>query len=215
MPPVIYGPISLLSSSVGLSILYTIVLEFLCLQPRLTRRPERWATNTSVPAVAVEYSHVDTNTESTRISQSSHTTSMSALPYHDGVPHTDSPPAYSTDTYPPPVNGIRLADTPASTAFEDPGAYSEQEETVRWRRSVEGEVSDLHLASEAEKKRLWWRNAVINALFIAAWCVQSVQSWFGACTHALLRPPRHGLYQCLSSPMYLAVPNHDFTNCSR
>lgn len=27
----------------------------------------------------------------------------------------------------------------------------------------------VHLASLAEKKRLWWRNAVINALFIASW----------------------------------------------
>jgi len=27
----------------------------------------------------------------------------------------------------------------------------------------------IHYATEAEKKRLWWRNAVINALFIASW----------------------------------------------
>ena len=27
----------------------------------------------------------------------------------------------------------------------------------------------VHYATEAEKKRLWWRNAVINALFIASW----------------------------------------------
>ncbi|CDO69259.1 hypothetical protein BN946_scf185042.g161 [Trametes cinnabarina] len=27
----------------------------------------------------------------------------------------------------------------------------------------------VHLASMAEKKRLWWRNALINALFIASW----------------------------------------------
>lgn len=27
-----------------------------------------------------------------------------------------------------------------------------------------------HLASLVEKKRLWWRNALINILFIAAWC---------------------------------------------
>jgi len=26
-----------------------------------------------------------------------------------------------------------------------------------------------HFATEAEKKRLWWRNAIINTLFIASW----------------------------------------------
>lgn len=30
---------------------------------------------------------------------------------------------------------------------------------------------NIHLASVAEKKRLWWRNAVVNASFIASWCV--------------------------------------------
>jgi solute carrier family 35 protein C2 len=29
----------------------------------------------------------------------------------------------------------------------------------------------IHLASLVEKKRLWWRNAVINAFFISSWCV--------------------------------------------
>jgi solute carrier family 35 protein C2 len=28
---------------------------------------------------------------------------------------------------------------------------------------------DSHLASIAEKKRLWWRNATINTLFIGSW----------------------------------------------
>jgi solute carrier family 35 protein C2 len=28
-----------------------------------------------------------------------------------------------------------------------------------------------HLASLAEKKRLWWRNGIINGLFIASWYV--------------------------------------------
>lgn len=97
---------------------------------------------------------------------------MSTRAYTDGGPHIDDPPAYSPpDTYPPPEHGIQLADTPVSTVLEVSGAYDEQDESVPWRRSVEGEVSDLHLASEAEKKRLWWRNAVINAIFIAAWCV--------------------------------------------
>jgi len=31
--------------------------------------------------------------------------------------------------------------------------------------------SDIHLASLDEKKRLWWRDAAINGLFIASWYV--------------------------------------------
>lgn len=109
---------------------------------------------------------------------------MSTRAYTDGRPHIDDPPAYSPpDTYPPTEHGVRLADTPA---FEDTGAYDEQDESAPWRRSVEGEVSDLHLASEAEKKRLWWRNAVINAIFIAAWCVHPVLDC-STCTHVFLR----------------------------
>jgi hypothetical protein len=32
-------------------------------------------------------------------------------------------------------------------------------------------LPETHLASVVEKKRLWWRNAVINLLFIASWYV--------------------------------------------
>jgi hypothetical protein len=32
---------------------------------------------------------------------------------------------------------------------------------------------NVHLASVAEKKHLWWRNAVINTFFIASWCVNA------------------------------------------
>lgn len=41
---------------------------------------------------------------------------------------------------------------------------------------------NVHLATIEEKKRLWWRNATINALFILCWSV-SVHfywHWFGA-----------------------------------
>lgn len=31
------------------------------------------------------------------------------------------------------------------------------------------DTQGVHYATEAEKKRLWWRNAVINAIFIASW----------------------------------------------
>ena len=36
------------------------------------------------------------------------------------------------------------------------------------------EVTGIHLASIAEKKRLWLRNAIFNALFIASWSVNSL-----------------------------------------
>ncbi|KAJ3497150.1 hypothetical protein NLJ89_g10390 [Agrocybe chaxingu] len=45
----------------------------------------------------------------------------------------------------------------------------------RPRQSYEEEIprdayhEGVHIASVAEKKRLWWRNAIINALFIASW----------------------------------------------
>ena len=35
-------------------------------------------------------------------------------------------------------------------------------------------AAGLHLASIAEKKRLWLKNAVINALFIAIWSVDNL-----------------------------------------
>lgn len=38
------------------------------------------------------------------------------------------------------------------------------------RRSLDND-EHIHLASLAEKKRLWWRNSVINAFFISSWCV--------------------------------------------
>jgi solute carrier family 35 protein C2 len=31
--------------------------------------------------------------------------------------------------------------------------------------------SNVHIASLAEKQRIWWRTAIINACFIASWYV--------------------------------------------
>lgn len=31
------------------------------------------------------------------------------------------------------------------------------------------DTQGVHYATEAEKKRLWWKNAVVNSLFIASW----------------------------------------------
>ena len=43
----------------------------------------------------------------------------------------------------------------------------EDEETTR--------TAGIHLASVTEKKRLWLKNAVLNALFIAIWSVDNLQ----------------------------------------
>ena len=48
------------------------------------------------------------------------------------------------------------------------GPRSSYEELMHGDGDGDGGV---HIASVAEKKRLWWRNATINAMFIAAWCV--------------------------------------------
>lgn len=43
--------------------------------------------------------------------------------------------------------------------------------------------AEVHLASLAEKKRLWWRNAFINASFIASWFVmQPLPPMLRACS---------------------------------
>lgn len=36
-------------------------------------------------------------------------------------------------------------------------------------------LGQIHLASTIEKKRLWWRHAAVNALFIASWYVPLYQ----------------------------------------
>jgi hypothetical protein len=35
-----------------------------------------------------------------------------------------------------------------------------------------GGPEEVHFATIEEKKRLWFRDAFINALFIASWCVR-------------------------------------------
>lgn len=100
---------------------------------------------------------------------------MSAHAYVDQEPDPDGAAIYSlTGTYPPRESSQRFGSTPTATAYENAGhSYDEEREDTSWR-SAETEDLDVHLASEAEKKRLWWRNAVINTIFIAAWYVLSV-----------------------------------------
>jgi len=54
-------------------------------------------------------------------------------------------------------------------------------EPLRSRRSYEDEVllyssriEGVHIASVEEKKRLWWKNAVINTLFMLSWYVSEI-----------------------------------------
>ena len=37
--------------------------------------------------------------------------------------------------------------------------------------------NDVHLATVEEKKRRWWRNALINLAFIGSWYVVHAKRW--------------------------------------
>lgn len=50
----------------------------------------------------------------------------------------------------------------------DPESEPEGEETIAYPAPP---LSAAHIASIEERKRLWWRNALINLLFIGSWCV--------------------------------------------
>lgn len=52
-------------------------------------------------------------------------------------------------------------DTLSAESLEQPPEYEEHAEYVT--------EDDVHIATLEEKKRRWWRNALINATFIASW----------------------------------------------
>lgn len=54
----------------------------------------------------------------------------------------------------------------SSDSLEQPPAYSQHEGG--------DPENDVHLATLEEKKRRWWRNALINTAFIASWSVCNV-----------------------------------------
>jgi hypothetical protein len=60
-----------------------------------------------------------------------------------------------------------LATSSTHTTLEEP----QEDGNVVY--SLSEDIRDVHFATIEEKKRLWVRDAVINALFIAAWCVKS------------------------------------------
>jgi hypothetical protein len=55
-------------------------------------------------------------------------------------------------------------------ARDDPVGYSARQRLLDAVELVD-EGTEIHLASVAEKQRLWWKDAVINSFFIASWCV--------------------------------------------
>jgi solute carrier family 35 protein C2 len=59
----------------------------------------------------------------------------------------------------------------------------------------------IHLASLVEKKRLWWRNAVINTIFISSWCVILTACLFGECSHHM----SHALTSVISRFLFATV----------
>jgi hypothetical protein len=56
-------------------------------------------------------------------------------------------------------------------ALHDTSDPSQLERSSFTNHEPEDQDEQVHLASLAEKKRLWWRNAVINSFFIASWYV--------------------------------------------
>ena len=69
---------------------------------------------------------------------------------------------------------IGIACTPAaySTAGNENGESGSGRVGKRDERGDENDTMEaVHLATLAEKKRRWWRNAFINTIFIASWCV--------------------------------------------
>lgn len=76
--------------------------------------------------------------------------------------HAEAPACLSGSmTYETDSDGYTLVDSDSHTALESNHVELDDDATTR-------------LASLAEKRRLWWRNALINAAFIASWYV---------CTH--------------------------------
>lgn len=61
-----------------------------------------------------------------------------------------------------------MAQPPQPTYIDDPNAYHVQLLSQEDQEHLIDEF-DLHTATAAEKKRLWWKNAVVNALFITSW----------------------------------------------
>lgn len=55
-------------------------------------------------------------------------------------------------------------DTRTSSAIDQPPSYEDAVDTEDFRE-------DVHLATLEEKKRRWWRNALINLLCIGSWYV--------------------------------------------
>jgi hypothetical protein len=70
----------------------------------------------------------------------------------------------------PPLLGVNLLYMAhyAENDSEGRHAYIQMESSFR-----EGghDGSNVHIASLAEKQRIWWRTAIINACFIASWYV--------------------------------------------
>ena len=51
---------------------------------------------------------------------------------------------------------------------DDPTLYSARERLLDGLELADRHL-EIHLASVAEKQRLWWKNAVINSFFIGSW----------------------------------------------
>ncbi len=62
-------------------------------------------------------------------------------------------------------------DTTDEDSLTEPPEYDENGQ-------ANGFVDDIHIATVEEKKRRWWRNALINSLFIGSWYAANLSYHF-------------------------------------
>jgi hypothetical protein len=77
--------------------------------------------------------------------------------------------AYSTQR--PPCQKAVLYMASALQGAEEYDLHGTVDHSPFTNNGPQDQDEQVHLASLAEKKRLWWRNAVVNAVFISSWCV--------------------------------------------
>ena len=81
----------------------------------------------------------------------------------------------------------------SSTPSHDSLSADEIAQPPPYDQHVSGDLDEhVHLATLEEKKRRWWRNAFINAAFIASWCA----------VHCILPNLLHSITLCATAPAF-------------
>jgi hypothetical protein len=74
---------------------------------------------------------------------------------------------------------------PESSEHEPILSNTEQSVGADGEDTILDSEGDVHIASHAEKKRLWWKNALINAFFILTWYDAPTFIFFSGTTERL------------------------------